>query len=107
MAWELQSHMHSYVQPTISKHAGEGPERLSQLAAWYADQRWDPDSGDEGYDILEAKAKTFADDVLIEAIASHAIEEGSTTNGGHEIYLDDWTSLEWCSDEEQEAWGQL
>lgn len=99
--------MHSWVAPSIDLAARESGEPDQWLASRYADQRWDEDTGQEGYDILMSKGLDLAfnaSDVLIDAIAEFAIEQGLTTNGGWEVYLDDWTSIPWCSEDEMQAW---
>lgn len=100
--WELQRDMHSWVAPSIFKTYKE--EDRKWLNQRYADQRWDEDTGDKGYKKLEQKANQFSLDVLIEEIANNAIEFGSTTNGGHEVYLDDYTSIPWCFETEVLTW---
>ena len=99
MAWDLQTNMHSYIAPTVALRAREADDYADQLATWYADQRWDEDTGDEGYDALG-----LDDETVIHAIADKAIEHGAVTNGGGEVYLDGWTSLEWCSEDDMLAY---
>ena len=107
--WELQTHMHPYAAPSVWKAALElgAPSYERWLAERYADQRWDGDS-DGDYDALVGQALGTIErtnpEVIVDAIAEHAIEVGSTTNGGHELYLDDWTSVPWCTEDEMQAW---
>lgn len=108
MAWELQSNMHSLIAPSVYKAASAseaGPE--SQLATWYADQRWEED-GDRSYADWLAEgldAARIAPESLCHEIADWAIEhESSTTNGGFEVYLDGWTSVPFCTDDESLDW---
>lgn len=105
--WELQRDMHELVAPSIWKAALEQGDPYERwLAERYADQRWDGEDGD--YDALVGQALGTIERtnpmVIVEAIAEHAIELGQTTNGGHELYLDDWTTVPWCSDAEREDW---
>lgn len=110
MAWELQTDMHSWIAPSIAKAAEEhgtedDPLGIAWLCQRYADQRWDPDTGDTGYAKLVNNAGFCMHDSLCHAIADHAIEhEGSTTNGGHAVYLDGWTAVKWCSEDAMLAW---
>jgi len=107
--WELQSHMHSFIAPSVLKAAAEEPDPDDWLARIYADQRWDTSEPQKKYDKLVEQAdrllKDGCRDSVIEAIVEKAIEFGSTTNGGWEVYLDDgYTSVPWCSDEEHEQY---
>jgi len=107
--WELQTHMHATMAPSIWKGALENGDPYEQwLAERYADQRWDEDTGDEGYDALVAEALSIIErtdpHVVVEAIAELAIEYGCTTNGGHEVYLDSCTSVPWATEAEIESW---
>lgn len=107
--WELQQHMHHLVAPSIWKAALEQGDPYERwLAERYADQRWDEDEGDGGYDALVGQAlgtiERTSPMVIVEAIAEHAIEVGCTTNGGGEVYLDGWTSVPWCTDAEMQDW---
>lgn len=105
MSWELQSHMHEYVAPSIDKAAQAKADPILWLAHRFADQRWDEDTGEAGYDALVEQALGLPDEsILLEAVAEFAIENGSTTNGGHEVYLDDCTSVAWCTEDELLAW---
>lgn len=113
MAWELQSHTHSRVPPSVWQAAVEhSPSRAHQwwwLAQRWADQRWDESTGVAAYAALRSRALAYLRQGSIQficiEIATHAIEHASaTTNGGHEVYLDGWTSIPWCSDEQHEAW---
>jgi hypothetical protein len=120
MAWELQQHMHSYIAPSIYAAAQNEDDPKLWLARRYADQRWNAqaDAADETgedivsggadkaeYDALVADALGMPEDVLIDAIAEFAIEHGATTNGGWEVYLDGWTSIPFCSEDEKLAWN--
>ena len=104
MAWELQRHMHGLVAPSIDKAARSQPYPKSWAAVKYADQRWDEATGNAGYDGLLEHAESMEYDTLVEEVANRAIQNSSTTNGGHEVYLDGWTSVPWCSDDEQLIW---
>jgi len=41
---------------------------------------------------------------LLQEIADKAVEYATTTNGGHEVYLDSHTSIPWCSEEEYQTY---
>jgi hypothetical protein len=96
MAWELQSHMQNMVAPSIHHHYGE--ECREALEAIYASQCTDDSCG--SWDKYMARAGGMAWDGLVQAIAGKAIEYATTTNGAHEVYLDAWTSIPWCSDDQ-------
>jgi len=115
MAWELQSHMHGHIVPSVYKahleaqDADGGETDFTWLANRYADQRWDEDTGAEGYNVLVLEALSDLEglgaiDIYCDAIAEHASEYASTTNGGFEVYLDSHTSIPWCSEDEMQAW---
>ena len=107
MAWELQQHMHSHIAPSVAKAAEASADAKDWLADRYADQRWDEDTGDEGYAGLVAEGAALADlgmDLAVEAIAEKAIECSTTTNGGWEVYLDNHTSIPWCTEDELQEW---
>ena len=109
MAWELQTHMHGWVAPSIWHTAKTADQPEVWLAERWADQRWDESTGADAYDALVEKAleimRDVGDELLVDAIALHAIEnENSTTNGGHEVYLDGWTSVPWCSEDQYQEW---
>jgi hypothetical protein len=94
--WELSDEMVPYVEPTIQLWA----ENLGTgwLAARWADQRWDGTS-QTIYLSLVHEAESMHPEDLVREVAESAIEYGSTTNGGHEVYLDDYASIPFCSEE--------
>jgi hypothetical protein len=96
--------MHQYIPPTIEKAARLDENPHAWLCDRFADQRWDSDTGNDGYFDLIMQAEGLPSDVLIQAITDSAIERGSTTNGGHEVYLDGWVSLPWCTEDELLTW---
>ena len=104
MSWELQTNMHSWVAPSVDKAAKENECPKSWLADRYADQRWDEETGNAGYDMLHERAAEMEYDTLLQAVADKAIQNSSTTNGGFEVYLDGWSSVPWCSEDEQLLW---
>ncbi len=104
MAWDLQSHMHAYVEPSIAKEIAGMVDPHDWLIHRYADQRWNGSTGEDSYTRLLDEADRLPQDTLISVIAEVAIERGRTTNGGHAVYLDDWHSVPFCSDEEMQAW---
>lgn len=126
MAWDLQTHMHAAIAPSVWAAARDAcdtvpddPRTLDyEGQAWlhdrYADQRWDDtDEGaadfERAHDALIQEAAYLARlhgySYICDQIAEHAIEHvNATTNGGHEVYLDGYTSVEWCSDDTTLAW---
>lgn len=104
MAWELQSHMHEWIPPTIEKASRVDESPHEWLCDRFADQRWDPTTGNDGYYDLLAQAMDLPSDILIEAITEKAIEYACTTNGGHAVYLDGWIALPWCTEDELLTW---
>ncbi|MBW2672466.1 MAG: hypothetical protein JRD89_03500 [Deltaproteobacteria bacterium] len=101
--------MHPYVAPSVWKAALRHghPSYEHWLADTYADQRHDADDEASHAALVSRALETIErtnPEVIVDAIAEHAIEVGSTTNGGHEIYLDDWTSVPWCSESEMLVW---
>lgn len=103
MAWELQTHMHGYIAPSIHKAAQEENDPHGWLCERYADQRWD-ESTLMAYNRLVADAGNFAQDTLINEITESTIAYASTSNGGHRVYLDNHTGVEWCTENEMLAW---
>jgi hypothetical protein len=82
--------MHEYIAPSIAAYCRETEYDLSNL---YADTlgegRLDTGKGpEEIMGELVAQVKAYA----------------STTNGGYEFYIDDWTSIPWCSEEDKNLW---
>ena len=105
MAWELQQHMHSWVAPSVHKAASEHEDPHEWLALRHADQRWDSDTGTEGYNKLAEYARSHLSyDVLVRDIADHAVEYSTTTNGGWEVYLEEWTTVPWCTEDDMLSW---
>ena len=106
--WELQRIMLSWVAPSIYKEAmaqGSLKDALLWLAKRYADQRWNEGDTQERYEELVDRAiETMDGYLVVDALAELAIEYSATTNGGHEVYLDAYTSVPWCSEDEMLAW---
>lgn len=102
--WELQSQMHQYVRPSIWHYAQTTPDPEEWLKERYADQRWKEETGDTGYEALINQAKDLPGDVLLDEVTNSAIEYAGTTNGGHELYLDSWTRIPWCTEEQMLDW---
>jgi len=100
--WELQGHMHQYIAPSIDKASNGEDNPREWLEFRFADQTSNEDCSD--YDDRVAIAKDLATDTLINSIVDNAIEYAGTTNGAWEVYLDEWTSVPWCSDEECLEW---
>ena len=107
--WELQRHMHSWVAPSIlaslAHNTENTAEAVTQLRDWYVDQRLRDDDFDED-DIarLHGEATMRDASTLLQEIADKAVEYATTTNGGHEVYLDSHTSIPWCSKEEYQTY---
>lgn len=107
MAWELQSQYHQYIPPSIAKAAEAEDDPHQWLATIFANQRWNEDHGYDAYDRWVDKGLDLPQDVLIDAITEHAINEVSAvTNGSWEVYLTrgGWDSVPWCSDDELLEW---
>jgi len=104
LAWELQTHMHDHVAPSLHKYAQQQDDPNEWLVTMYVDQRtamWGEDNvcPDTG-----THARSLSYDALLDMVAERAIEHGTTTNGGHEVYLDSHTSIPWCSEDELHEW---
>ena len=104
MAWELQTQAHERIAPSIHYASLEENEPLQWLCERWADQRWDEETGQAGYYKLVDDAKGRHADQLVQDIADFAIEGATTTNGGYEVYLDGWTSVAFCTDDQLQAW---
>jgi len=107
--WELPTHMHSWVAPSIlaslAHNTENSDEAITQLRSWYVDQRL-PDDGFDEDDIARLRGEAAMRDAttLLYEIADKAVEYATTTNGGHEVYLDSHTSIPWCSEEEYQTY---
>lgn len=107
MAWEMSQHLHSRVISSLDWYAGRQEDPGHWLASMYADQRWEDETGQAGYDALYQQGIELASlswDTLLSEVADWSIEQGLTTNGGHEFYVDDWTTIPWCDDEYHDQW---
>ena len=90
--WELQTHMHSYIAPSVAAYAAKEPDPQHWLEVTLREQAPDepiPPLGVDG---------------LANAIAEKAIEYDGTTNGGHEVYLHDWQSVPFCDEDTYLTW---
>lgn len=99
--------MHRRVITSLDWYAGTQDDPEAWLATMYADQRWAAFSGQEGYDALYQRGIEVAQlswDGLLSEVADWSIEQGRTTNGGGEFYVDDWTTIPWCDAEYHEQW---
>ena len=92
MAWELQGHMHEYIAPSIAAYCRNTEYTLATL---YADIF--------GTDGLAGAARRTPEEIM-DALVAEVIAYAATTNGGHEFYIDGWTSIPWCSDEVRDLW---
>ena len=90
MGWELQEHMHEYIAPSIAAYCRENGYLLSDLCADTI-VALTVDTGKGPEEIMNA---------LVEQVKEYA----TTTNGGHEFYVDGWTSIPWCSEEDMLLW---
>lgn len=109
--WELQRNMIPLIAPSVYKawiERRKSETDYSWLAQRYADQRWNESDGIEAYDALVTDAIDTCSrngiDLLCNDIAEAAAEYGSTTIGGHAVYLSSLTSVLWCTDEEADDW---
>jgi len=106
--WELQSHVHHLIGPSILKHAQEQEDPLGWLCkrvtdlSWEDDQDYDAMVAELRADYADAEGKPIYWGPLVERLTEAAIEHGSTTNGGWEFYIDDYTSVPFCEDEDLE-----
>lgn len=115
MAMELQQHMIAYIRPSIAKHVMIDDlvpygtpgccVNFSLLVQLFCDTHWDEETGTDGYNLLSVLANGSNEPDLIERIARKAEEYAATTNGGHEFYLDGFTSVAWCTEDEMLAWN--
>lgn len=82
MMWELQTHMHAYIAPTIAQalERGDIPEDLL-----------DPDLAPD--DIAQ-----------VHALVTRALAYRATTTGGGALHLDARTTIPWCSHDDMLAW---
>jgi len=85
----MQEHMISYIRPSIEKYVRENPGMRESLTEIY----------EEKYE-----KKPIDDNDLYHGLSTIAEEKRTTTNGAWEFYLDSWTSIPWCSDEELQAY---
>ena len=88
--WELQSHMQCYIAPSILAEA----KRQTNTRQWLVDLLAYADCLDH------VEVEDMSTGRIVEALAKLAIEYDATTNGGQEFYVDAYTTIEWCSDEE-------
>jgi len=101
MAWQLQNHMIAYIEPSILAHVTDDKGNVDKgtLAQYYADCHWDEDTGTAGYDLLTVLATGSEVSDLISRIKVKAVEYAATTNGGHEFFIDGFTSIAWCDED--------
>ena len=109
--WDLDRSMHSHLAPTVYRYGMErarvGVTFRQVLAEVYADQLA---YNDEHVDPLCEWDRAFDDAMtltvgcLIDHIVANAIEYGATTNGGHEVYMHPWLSIEWCTEDAMQNW---
>jgi len=99
--------MISYIAPSLDlamrEHSSDPREQFIWLAERYADQRWTEDS-DLSHELLADEGMSQGAEFMIESIVEFAAEFGCTTNGAWEIYLDSWTSIPWCSEDQRLEW---
>lgn len=107
---ELQSHMHSWIYPSIEKYSSEQEDPLLWLCQRVVDLTFNPEDAlmEEDYDSqveslqadhADTKDKPIYWGDLIERLAKSALKYESTTNDGGEFYLDDWISIPWCDED--------
>ena len=102
--WDLQTHMQCYIAPSILAEARnqvnpwncEDPE--AHARQWLVDLLAYADCRDR------VEIEDMSTGCIIEALAQLAIEYSATTNGGHEFYVDAYTTIEWCSEDEMQQY---
>ncbi len=108
MSLDLETHMHSYIAPSVANFAeqagkSQGTSAHIWLAHVYAVQRAGDCEGDL-YETLDREALGLSEISLVEAIAQHAITQGQTTNTGRRVYVTDTLAIPFCSDDDMLTW---
>lgn len=87
MAWELPSDMHEYIEPSIAKAIAENVIDPSQ------------------FEVVRSLGELATQqNLVVRALTDQALERSSVTRGGHEVYLDTWCSIPWCTRDEMLQW---
>lgn len=108
--WELQQSMHSWIVPSLMAEAKKQDNPLEWLVDRFLDQIWESFKDETEAQLRKQELMEFYGDKpiywgpLLEDIADRAIAHGSTTNGGHEVYLDEFTSIPWCDENTMLEW---
>ena len=118
MAWELQRHMIQYIRPSIAAWAERHDDPHYVLVGLYAELKQDADEqalgsaaggrvlGDTYTSPRYYKQGTIlSKSELIQYIAMVAEQKSTTTNGAGAFYIDDWTTVPFCSEEVFLAWN--
>ena len=104
MAWSMQPHMIQYIKPSIDRYADEH-EVLVEL---YVDTVMDLLPGPSGHPSFLATVNAcwnLSRKEMIDAIAEAAEAYSTTTNGGFFFYVDEHTTIPWCSEDVFLAWN--
>ena len=101
MAWEMQQHMFSYIRPSIDQFCKDHCSLVELYVETCVDGALD------GKYVRAVNACWhLSREAMIDAIASLAETNATTTNGAFRFYVDDHTTIPWCTEEEyQEYWS--
>lgn len=103
--------MCSWIVPSLMAEAQKQEQPLEWLIDRRIDQIWESfkdeteaESERQNLRNLYCRNKPIYWGPLLEEIADSAIEYGSTTTGGYEFYLDEFTSVPWCDENAMLEW---
>lgn len=109
--WELPRDMHSWIAPSIMAHAEKQPNPLEWLVDTLLEQNPIKTASGLKADLNKEELMEFWGDgssvywnPLIQDIVKEAIEYGSTTIGGHEVFLHAGESIPWCDEDAHQMW---
>lgn len=102
MAWELDTHMHGHVAPSVAAAAHGSDDPL----AWLVEAREFQLDVHHGEVVDAGELAQLGTATLINVIAEHAIGVATTSNGGFEVWLDasGWRSVPWCDEDALLEW---
>lgn len=105
--WEMNNQDHVIVAPSIFWYGMSQDDPAEWFADRYADVKCSTGEPDL-WDDQRIQALAFLRDGcvgdIVEVLTEAAIEYGSITNGGWEMYIDGWTTVPWCTDEQRHGW---